>query len=176
MERAPVAAWPAGWPVVPAQMARIEPAAMQQLSCMLGILEAGVQPHQWLASLVAQLERAEPRIEGLSQLRAALQQALYSRAAALGALRRLMAGDLNPALVDVAARHIQMASRLYAEARPLVQRVERAAPAAYRPWVEAVMRLAEQGEMWMQQAAQMAQAAERLALPAIEVTPAQSGQ
>lgn len=178
MEQTTTAAWPAGWPVVPARVARIEPTAMQQLSSMLGILEAGVQSHQWLASLVAQLEHARAPIDGLSQLRSTLQQILYSRNAAMGALRRILAGDLNPALVEVATRQIQMAQRLQAEARPLVERMARTAPATYRPWVEAVERLATQGEAMISHAAQVARAAERLALPTVEVSPepAQLGQ
>lgn len=101
----------------------------------------------------------------LFQLRAGPQQVLYARHAALGAVRRILAGEMNPAPVKTATRNIQTAQRLRAEARPLVERMARTAPAAYRPWVEAIQRLDAQAEPLIMHAAHVARAAERLALP-----------
>ncbi|MBG9794143.1 hypothetical protein ABD76_17190 [Paenibacillus dendritiformis] len=94
-------------------------------------------------------------LEGNSEMHASLVPASYHRVTATGSAQRLLNGESAPSLVETLVACIQNAERLDREVRSGLLVMRDAAPAAYKPVIENIIRWQEHAELHLQNAKQL---------------------
>lgn len=117
---------PGQQPPSPAQM------LARQLTDVARTLEQLFPGYQIVQSILLDLSTSGHPHAGIDDAARSLKDALYYHGATLGAIRRLLIGETNPAVLTGLAAAIQSLNRAQSQARPLLERLIQAGPASAR--------------------------------------------
>lgn len=134
--------------------------AAQSLWTAARSLEQAMPLYQTLYSVVTELVhlRSGAPVAGIEQIVAALQETAFHHHAALGAIRRFLAGERTPGVVSALATSLHLLARAHQQIGPLMERMIMALPVEQRQVFAPLPQYLRSAESMLNQAGMIAQA------------------